>query len=79
MAFIDEKGLTRIWGYVIKRFNEIPQADLEQTNRDAKDYIKNKPTSEDVLRIFVEMDALHPVSGANNVLYTDSDGKILIL
>ena len=36
-------------------------------------------TSEDILDMFMEMDLIQPIADENNVVFTDSDGKIFIL
>lgn len=36
-------------------------------------------TSEDILSMFMEMDLIQPIADENNVVFTDSDGKIFIL
>ena len=57
----------------------IPQADLAQTDKTAKDYVKNKPTSEDVMQMFMDMDVVQPMADENGAVYTDTDGKLFIL
>ena len=79
MAFLDDNGLKRLWAYIVKRFEELPQADLNQTDKTAKDYIKNKPTSEDVMLMFMEMNVIQPMADKNGAVLTDSDGKLFVL
>lgn len=79
MAFLEKEGLERLWGYVVKKINAIPQADLSQDDKTAKDYIKNKPTSEDVAKMFMEMDVVQPMADENGAVYTDTDGKLFTL
>ena len=57
----------------------IPQADLAQTDTTAKDYVKNKPTSEDIVQMFMEMDVVQPMADENGAVYTDTDGKAFVL
>ena len=79
MTNFEDKALKRLWGYVVKKVNSIPQADLSQNDKTAKDYIKNKPTSEDVVKMFVEMDVVQPMADENGAVYTDTDGKLFVL
>lgn len=79
MALLEEKGLERLWGYVVKKINAIPQADLSQNDKTAKDYVKNKPTSKAVVKMFMEMDVVQPMADENGAVYTDTDGKLFIL
>ena len=79
MAFLEKEGLERLWAYVVKKINAIPQADLSQDDKTAKDYIKNKPTSEDVVQMFMEMDVVQPMADENGAVYTDTDGKLFVL
>ena len=79
----DNKGLERLWGHIVARFKsiekQIKQSDLAQTDENAIDYIKNKPTSEDILKLFAEMDVVQPVADEEGYLYADNDGKLFIL
>lgn len=79
----DNKGLERLWGHIVARFKSleknIKQSDLAQTDESAIDYIKNKPTSEDVAKMFAEMDIVQPVADEDGAVYTDDDGKVFIL
>ena len=55
------------------------QANLAQTDPTADDYVKNKPTSESILQMFIDMGIMIPVTDQDNVLYTDAEGQIFIL
>jgi hypothetical protein len=79
----DNKGLERLWGHIVARFKSmeknIKQSDLAQTDKNAIDYIKNKPTSEDIVELFVKMDVVQPAADEEGYVYTDNDGKLFIL
>lgn len=72
-------GDTSVSEQISEAIDALPQADLAQTDPTAPDYVKNKPTSEDIVQMFMEMGVLQPVSDENNVVYTDTDGKAFIL
>lgn len=58
---------------------DIINADWNQTDETALDYIKNKPTVEQIVQLFVEMDVVQPIADKNNVIYIDIDGQTFIL
>ena len=58
------------------------QADWNQTDETAMDFIKNKPievTSEDVLEYMISENIVNPVASNTNKLYINNDGKIYTL
>lgn len=62
MTNSEDKALKRLWGYVVKRFNELPKVD-----------------EDDAVQMLMDMDIVQPVSDKNNVVYTDSKGRVFIL
>lgn len=65
--------------FITTEINKIPQPDLNQTDETAPDYIKNKPTVEQIVQLFVEMDVVQPIADENNVMYVDINGQTFIL
>lgn len=68
----------------IKRFEQIGaiQADWDQTDELAPDYIKNKPieeTEDDAIDMLVEMGLIDPVMDEENNILTDEDGNIFTI
>lgn len=68
----------------IKRFEQIGaiQADWDQTDELAPDYIKNKPieeTEDDAIDMLVEMGLIDPVMDEENNILTDEDSNILTI
>lgn len=59
------------------------QADWNQTDETAVDFIKNRPdiaTNEDIINLLAEMDVVTPMVTPDNKIVTDSTGeKIYIL
>ena len=53
------------------------QADWSQTDETAPDYIKNKPTDNDILAELIEADLLAAVT-TNNKILTDNNGRIIL-
>ena len=62
--------------------NEIPQADYEQNDNTAKDYIKNKPaiaTNDDAMDFLAEMGMITPVTNSNGEILISSSNEIYSL
>lgn len=58
------------------------QADWNQTDETAADYIKNKPAlaqDEEVFELLSSQDIIAPVTDSTNYMYLDNDGSILIM
>lgn len=58
------------------------QADWEQSDENAYDYIKNKPdiaTDEDIMDMLAELDIIAPVTTADGAILTSPIGEIYIL
>ena len=84
MAFIENTGLERLWGHIVhslslkadkedlkilsKTVDEIPQADWNQNDETAKDYIKNRPfyTGDPVETVIVEETNITLEEGGDN-------------
>ena len=62
--------------------NEIPQADYEQNDSSAKDYIKNKPaiaTNNDTMDFLAEMGMITPITNSNGEILISSTNEIYSL
>lgn len=55
------------------------QADWNQTDESAKDFIKNKPNENDALALLAETGFIDPVSAADGSVFTDSNGVLYTL
>lgn len=55
------------------------QADWNQTDSTAIDFVKNKPDADMALEVLAETGTAVPVTNENNVLYTNDNGKLYIL
>ena len=75
-ALIGDKSVA---DQITEAISAIPQPDLNQTDETAPDYIKNKPTVEQIVQLFVEMDVVQPIADENNIIYVDIDGQTFIL
>ena len=59
--------------------SEQVQADWDQTDSTAKDYIKNKPDEMDALLLVSEMGFVVPVVDADGNIYLDEEDNILTI
>lgn len=57
----------------------ITQADWEQKDETAVDYIKNKPNENTALEALAECGVVEPLADENNAVYTNENGIIYIL
>lgn len=55
------------------------QADWDQTDETAKDYIKNKPDEEDALAVLMETGFITPVANTDGSVFTDGNGALYSL
>lgn len=55
------------------------QADWDQTDETAIDFIKNKPNEEDAMELMYEMNVIDPAAAIDGSLYTDKNGVIYTL
>lgn len=55
------------------------QSDWEQSDPEARDYIKNKPDADDAMALAVEMGLVIPVVADDGLVYTDENGVVYSL
>ena len=55
------------------------QPDWDQTDKNANDFIKNKPDESDALMLVVDMGLVQPIMNENGSLYTDENGNVYSL
>ena len=56
----------------------ILQADWDETDETSLNFIRNKPNALEALALVTELDLVHPVVDAENNVYIDKDGYIII-
>lgn len=73
--------LPDVYAQLLEKYDEVRrgvQADWEQTDDTAADFIKNKPTISDSLLTLIETDMLPAVHNADGKIITDENGKIIL-
>lgn len=65
------------------KINDLPfidiQADWDQNDETAIDYIKNKPDEEDAFKLAIETELISPVATASGEILTDNNGIIITM
>lgn len=67
----------------ITKVNDLPfvnnQPDWNQNDKNAIDYIKNKPTKEEALELLTELNFVEPITNSDGSLFVDNNGALYTL
>lgn len=67
----------------VTKVNDLPfmtnQSDWNQSDENAIDYIKNKPTEEEAFELLTELNFIEPIANSNGSLFVDNNNALYSL